>query len=127
MTASDGWQERLVASLDPPPGTRGTKPSGRTPLRGQYRTSLNLTDTMGALLRQVCIRRGINRTGYVRRVLAVHIAAELDMDVADVLRDTPLPVGYGERRFWHREKREDLAGIQTYCPHPGCDGTHIRR
>ena len=123
---ADDWQQRVLERMRKPEGTRGPKRSSRVKLHDQYRTTVNLTSVMGGLLLRVCRQRDINRTGYVRRVLAVHIAAELDMPITAVLRGTPTPVRLNERRFWVDSfPQDDLTGIETYCPHPGCDGRHL--
>lgn len=78
--------------------------------------------------------KGVNRSTYIRRALAVAMAYDLDMDVRDLLqhtihpdasrfRDPKRPRQRGKSAF--APTRDDGVGIEKWCPHPGCDGTHI--
>lgn len=77
------------------------------------------------------LTRGVTRSSYVRRALSVAMAHDLGLSVGTFLRHTISPNARwdSERkrgidgRFISR--RDDGAGIQQWCPHPGCDGSHL--
>ncbi|HEU4913073.1 MAG TPA: hypothetical protein VFV76_14380 [Actinomycetes bacterium] len=68
--------------------------------------------------------RGVNRSTWVRRTLAVGIADALVLPVRDVLYHSPAPGPFGGHQF-HRGQRDTGEGIEAWCPHPGCDGSHL--
>lgn len=80
------------------------------------------------LLNRAAVEHGLSTSTYVRRILSVWIAKDLDMPVRSVLDHCP-PVtvsqyikGYG---FRTGGGRDDGKGIEKWCPHPGCTGSHI--
>lgn len=71
---------------------------------------------------------GVNRSTYVRRVLAVHASSVLKVPVRMILWESPKPRRWGEHYQPSAQaagQRDDGEGIESWCPHPGCDGTHL--
>lgn len=79
--------------------------------------------------------KGVNRSTYIRRALVVAMAHDLAMDPRLIAFHTIAP----DASMWkdpNRPKdsrggkfivsRDDGSGIETWCPHPGCDGSHLR-
>ena len=81
-----------------------------------------------AYLSAAALSREINRSTYARRVLAVAIAHDLGIDVREVLWHTPVPRPPGPQKIVGEKSGErDLGeGIEHWCPHPGCDGSHLQ-
>jgi len=72
---------------------------------------------------------GMNRSTYVRRVLAVHAAHVLNVPVRTILWESPEAKRWGYTTIapqLRRKERDDGAGIEMWCPHPGCTGEHLK-
>lgn len=72
---------------------------------------------------------GISASSYVRRALSLHLAVDLDEDVRDILWLCPElnPPKYAQIGSVRKgNTHDDGAGIERWCPHPGCDGAHLR-
>jgi hypothetical protein len=122
-----GWQEDIVAKVAAKPRNHE---STRTPF-GPALKPLQFAATV-AFMRYIngaAHQMGVNRSTYVRRALSVHAAHVLRMDVRLILFETPTPLNEGVQHLPH-EKRKGLRdlgeGIEAWCPHPGCDGDHLR-
>lgn len=70
-------------------------------------------------------RRGVNRSSWIRRTLAVGIAHDLGINIRSVLHWSPAIGPYGKQIQWQRGGRDDGTGIEQWCPHPGCTGDHL--
>jgi hypothetical protein len=77
------------------------------------------------LMDEAAQRLNVNRSTLIRRAVAVQIAAVLGRDIAGVLRYCPNPKPWGFNG-WPGEEMDDGTGIEHFCPHPGCDGSHLR-
>lgn len=77
------------------------------------------------------LTRGVTRSSYVRRALSVAMAHDLGLSVGTFLRHTISPDARWDSQRRRRpdgrfiSRRDDGAGIQQWCPHPGCDGSHL--
>lgn len=70
-------------------------------------------------------RMNVNRSTFIRRALAVQIAHVLQRDIGGILRYCPSAKPWAFKGFPGREM-DDSAGIEMWCPHPGCNGSHLR-
>ena len=97
-------------------------------------TALNilLSPMFNALLNRACRGRRMNRSAYTRRALAVQLASDLDLTVLSVLEMCPLPVSWKGRAMFANNHGtveriiDDGTDIESWCPHPNCDGKHFR-
>lgn len=80
------------------------------------------------LLNRAAAEHGLSTSSYVRRILSVWIAKDLDMPIRSVLDHCP-PVTVSQyikrTDFRLGGGRDDGKGIEYWCPHPGCTGEHI--
>ena len=70
----------------------------------------------------------LNRSAFVRRAIAVQAAHVLGIDVHDVLFESPKPRPVVGWPLWAEQAagaHDDGEGIEAFCPHPGCDGSHL--
>jgi hypothetical protein len=69
--------------------------------------------------------RDVNKSSYSRRAIALLIAHDLGMPIHEVLYETPCIGRWGkiQNSPGERDLGED---IENWCPHPGCDGEHLR-
>lgn len=68
---------------------------------------------------------GVNRSTFIRRACAVQMAAVLHKPVRSILAYSPSAKPWGFDKF--PGKDVDLGmDIEHWCPHPGCDGSHLR-
>lgn len=88
--------------------------------------------TFSRLIARAAQHRGMNKSAYTRRALAVFIARDLDLPLGSVLSYCLMPVPYAGRLMFGNHgayvdrPRDDGTGIEVWCAHPGCDGTHLR-
>lgn len=71
---------------------------------------------------------GVNRSTYIRRALAVHTAHVLGIPVRLILMESPEVRAFGAQTSPQRQAlglHDNGEGIEDWCPHPGCDGTHL--
>lgn len=84
-----------------------------------------------ALLSKAAQKREMNRSAYTRRALALCLAHDLGVPVSSVLALCPMPVSWAGRQMFANHQgtvhpwTDDGTGIQTWCPHPDCDGGHF--
>lgn len=76
------------------------------------------------LMDEAAKRKNVNRSTFIRRAVAVQIAAALRRDVYSILRYCPEPKPWQFNGYPGKEM-DDGRGIQQWCPHPGCDGSHL--
>lgn len=76
------------------------------------------------LMDEAAERVGANRSTFIRRAIAVQIASVLGRDVNGILRFCPEPKPWGFSAF-PGKAMDDGTGIEAWCPHPGCDGSHL--
>jgi hypothetical protein len=115
------WQDAVLSSVRN--RDRGTE-SLNTAF-GRALKPMNFSCTVAYVLyvNRAARAMGVNRSTYVRRALAVHAAHVLGIDVREILWESPAP------RRWDPQQakglRDDGFGIGAWCPHPGCDGSHL--
>jgi hypothetical protein len=123
------WQDRVITQV------RAThtrqKQSVRTPF-GPDNRPLQFACTRQFMVYVVAAAEamGVNRSTYVRRVIAVHAAHVLGIDVRTILFESPKARAFGAgpmRRDLTMGARDDGDGIEGWCPHPGCEGDHLSR
>jgi len=130
------WQENMLARVhavqDPPPAIRVRRRERRDGAgyasafgRTLFRVHLHTSVEMVGLIDRAARVRGVNRSTLIRRAVALVVADALAMDIRDVLYHSPGHGAYGAHQT-DRGSRDDGAGIETWCPHPGCDGSHLR-
>jgi hypothetical protein len=87
-----------------------------------------------AMIEKAAQDREVSRTVYVRRMTSLGLAHDLAQPIAQVLAQT---AHWGRAMYTMdraiRDDRgklitsaDDAAGITNWCPHPGCDGAHLR-
>lgn len=80
------------------------------------------------IIHEAALSRGIATSSYARRLLSIAAAKDLGINLRDLLALTPelTPTqwspGGGLRKSGTRDNGE---GIEDWCPHPGCDGSHF--
>lgn len=121
------WQDRVNAQVR---ATRGRQRVSRTTPFGAALKPLQFSATLKfmAYVHAAAEKMDANRSTYIRRALAVHAANVLGVSVLDVLYESPV------NRVAHelhnpgiqQQGLRDLGeGIEAWCPHPGCDGSHL--
>jgi hypothetical protein len=100
---------------------------------GRFRRDLHplqfsCTKEYAAFLQAAAQQVNVNRSTFVRRALAVGMASVLKVDVRDILYHSPKPRPFGPiRQVGLGAGEHDMGdGIESWCPHPGCDGEHLR-
>ncbi len=70
---------------------------------------------------------GYDRSTYIRRVLAVHIAKDTGMALNALLSACPRPKGrrIGGYNIENAPGYDKGEGMSVHCPHPGCTGSHL--
>jgi hypothetical protein len=122
-----GWQDKVLADVRAK--DHGTE-SMRTAF-GRALKPMHLACTVGFVVyvNRAAAAMGVNRSTFVRRAVAVHAAHALGIDVRTILWESPRARAWGEHtlpREQSRGLRDDGTGIENWCPHPGCDGSHLR-
>lgn len=100
---------------------------------GMFRADLHplqfgCTREFADMLARAAKARGVQKSTFARRALAVAIASVLGIDVRQVLYYSPKPRAWDENHGRHihdGNRRDDGAGIESWCPHPGCNGSHL--
>lgn len=120
------WQERVLADHREARRRRGF--SGGVFRRDLHPLQFACSRDYIAYIAQAALKRGVNRSTYVRRALAVAAAADLGIDVKEILWESPKPRGpqeHIERPTVDGGARDLGHGIEDWCTHPGCDGAHL--
>jgi hypothetical protein len=89
-------------------------------------TNTSYTPEFMRLLSLAAERRDVNRSTYIRRAVALVMSADLDLPIGDILYHSPAP-GRWQALQRNPGGRDEAVGIDQWCPHPGCDGSHLRR
>jgi hypothetical protein len=79
------------------------------------------------------LARGVSRSVYMRRMIALGLANDLNLDVREVLHLTAhWRNALHDKTDAPRDDRgvllatsDDGFGITDWCPHPGCNGAHL--
>lgn len=87
----------------------------------QVKVSLPFLELMDAAAQ----RMNVNRATFQRRAIAIQIAHVLGRDVHGILRYCPSSKPWGFNG-WPGTEMDDGQGIEHWCPHPGCNGQHLR-
>lgn len=77
------------------------------------------------MLSRAARQRNVNRSAYSRRAVSILVAHDLGIPLQEVLQETPMLGTYGVVQN-KPAARDDGKGIENWCPHPGCDGEHLR-
>lgn len=112
------WRERLVDAVGNNRNTRNSH--GLTMATMSFRASTEF----GRLISRAAKSRGVTRASYIRRVIGVALAADLQMPIVEVVGLGPRLTEPGK----HSSMKVDLdtgEGVELWCPHPGCRGQHF--
>lgn len=117
------WQDVLLEKHAERERKKGRVTSGVLP-RMQFNAMPAFTRAVDAAART----RNYDRSTYIRRVLALHVARDLGFPLKVLLAACPVPkiprvTGYAMENSNGHDEGE---GIDKLCPHPGCDGQHLR-
>ena len=96
-------------------------------IQGMFR--IVCRDAWRDLIHEAAARHGISASSYARRALSLHLAADLDLNLREILWLCPElnPPKYNQVGNMRKgNSHDDGEGIEKWCPHPGCDGTHLR-
>lgn len=97
---------------------------------GRSLQPLQVTTTLDFLgpVDEACRVLDVNRFTFIRRAVAVVAANVVGIPVRVLLAESPAPGRYGEQRVRASTAgaRDTGEGIEKWCPHPGCDGAHLR-
>lgn len=115
------WQESILTRLDQTKGNRSTTPWGRDLRPLQMSASRDFI----RYIDEAAKKAGVNRFTFIRRATAVAVAHLTGDSVLRLLTYSPraLPFGHQGKRTPGHDTGE---GIELFCPHPGCDGQHLR-
>lgn len=126
------WREDLIASIMERRRKAQPKANPDSPAIGAMLRVVGRPEWVD-LMHKAAAVQGYSLSTYARRVLSISAALDLDMDVHDLLALCPEPtapkyaVGNQGRRTLYRAGSVDTGeGIEKWCPHPGCDGEHLR-
>jgi hypothetical protein len=116
------WKGNVMAAVK-------ARPQDST--EGQVNLLVIVFPAFNRYLDAAALTRRTTRSSYVRRALSVAMAHDLMLPVGTFLRHTISPDARWDSarkrgidgRFISR--RDDGTGIQQWCPHPGCDGSHL--
>lgn len=130
---AEGWRDTLAQRVLHRPGRTYRLPSGATYNNGrpailpgrdamiQIRASHELIAALSGAARS----RNVSRSTYIRRHLAVAIAADTGADPRALLATLPKPVPFGSSGGSRGKSADDGVGLDDWCTHPGCDGAHL--
>lgn len=105
-------------------GNTGLKESWRVLPGRSALIQLRLTTPFVKAVHGAAQRRDMAVTNWVRRVMAVALAAE-GFDPHALLDEVPAPVKFGTHGGYRANGSDGEADLRTWCPHPGCDGAHL--
>lgn len=121
--SDDSWKARVLAKYRQ---QRSNHPRGKTKFGSAHRPlQLQATIEFVQLCDKAAQKMDVNRSTFYRRAVAVVAAAILDIDPRVLLWETPAPGPYGVFRVG-TNTRDLGVGIEEWCPHPGCNGEHLR-
>lgn len=117
------WQARLLARV---------AEHGKDH-RSQAQFRLRARPRFFELVDLAALGRGVSCSVYMRRMIALGLAHDLDLDVREVLRLTAhWRNALHDKTDAPRDDRglllstsDDGFGITDWCPHPGCTGEHL--
>lgn len=123
-----GWQETVTSRV------RATKIRDRESMRTPFGPDMKPLQFACTIAFMVYVNRaaakvGVNRSTFVRRAIAIQTAHVLDLPVQVILYESPQPRAWGGHPIPAEQAKgmRDLGeGIERWCPHPGCDGGHLR-
>lgn len=104
----------------------GRKPRPNSFARDNHRIHVIVGRSFDLQLRQAAKKRGVSMSAYARRAIAQLIARDLELSVKEVLSRAPAPRPMNSAAFYGGEV-DNGEGIEDWCPHPGCDGSHLLR
>lgn len=122
------WRSSLLAAREKRKENASKRSAANHP--GAFRTALaplhfHSSISFIALVDRAAKRRDVNRSTFVRRAVSLLVAYDLGMPIHQVLYETPCPGRWG--RIQNSPGERDLGeDIEMWCPHPGCDGAHLR-
>lgn len=99
--------------------------------KGQMYLAAYVWRPFTAYLDAAALTREVTRSGYLRRAVAVAVAHDLGIDVRTILLHSVDPVVTWSSARVHKPEggfapqRDHGVGIESWCPHPGCDGSHL--
>lgn len=122
-TTDDAWKGRILAKYR---AKRRAIGRGDNTAFGKAHRPLQLQTTVEfvSLCDEAARRMNVNRSTFYRRAIAVVASRILDIDPRVLLWETPAPGPYGVN-VMRTSARDEGAGIEAWCPHPGCDGEHL--
>lgn len=119
-TSSEGWQEDVLRRVAASRWERKTRYIGFQIRVGRH---------FWGRLNDAAKVRDVTISGYCRRALTVAIVHDLGLvHLRSLLDDCPTPIPYGSRQPVARgvpAPTDSGAGIEQWCPHPGCSGSHL--
>lgn len=121
-----GWQENILAKhRETVAAKRIGGPFGRDLRPLQFYATVEFVRFLDAAAKA----KGVNRSSFVRRALAVAAAGVLGTDVRRILFESPcVKTASVEKAIGSTAGvRDDGSGIESWCPHPGCSGEHLLR
>lgn len=121
------WKKEVLANLA---ASRQEQGKGRRGRWGQHRNPLQLACSLEylAMIDEAAKMLDVNRSAFVRRSAAVVAASLLDQPVMDFLVETPYALPRDQLGLLGGGRNPGFdtgEGIEAYCPHPGCDGSHL--
>ena len=123
------WKDNVARLYDESRHTATRRP-GKTVFGRELRPlQLTATRLFVRYVDKAAAKRGVNRSTYIRRICAIAAAADLGIPVRVILHESPRPDGFKAERLRTGAlagARDDGTGIEDWCPHPGCDGAHLR-
>ena len=128
---AEGWQAKLMTSVAVRPGREnrehntGKFRDARILPGRQSLLQVRMTDEFMRAIRASAKVRGITVTGWVRRVLAVAIAADVAVPPRTLLAQVPRALPYATHGGYRLQGTDVEADLSSWCPHPGCDGAHL--
>lgn len=128
MATDPNWRQNLAKAIEERRlGQHNKGPAKHPGAFNRIGHILNLTCDWDfvALMDAAAKVTGYNRSTFMRRAIAIQVAHVLKMPVHQVLWHSPAPGPYGGRQFY-AGKRDHGEDIENWCPHPGCEGEHLR-
>lgn len=116
------WQEDLLAKV------RQNRNGKRGVQAEDIRLQVHVYRKFNARVQDAADALGMTQSGFVRRAVAVITAHVTGTPLADLLAESPVPWASYRNQLMPRGStyRDDGKGIENLCPHPGCDGDHLR-
>jgi hypothetical protein len=122
---TESWREQVVRHYN----ERHAEAGRAKTVFGRALRPLQLSATLAyvAFIDKAAAQRGVDRSTYARRALAVLASSDLGVPVKVILWESPKPRHRGavRARFQEGGARDEGDGIRDWCPHHGCDGAHL--